>query len=67
MTGGRRFTASCHGSTETVEIDLNEIVSQEVHANRIGEWLRHLFTPDCQPDVMELLRYNRDPWTVNAH
>lgn len=60
--GGFRYVASCHGSTEGIvltEDDFRRSYDGSKAFERLAAWLRGLFTADCNPDVMELLRYNR--------
>jgi len=59
-----RFVAQCHGSTETLVLNEEIALSGDPYAweRAVRVWRAGLFMADCQPDVMELLRANRNPW-----
>jgi hypothetical protein len=58
------FRARCHGGTEMVAIDARDVRAALVPADipKLVTWARRLFPADGNPDVRELLRYNREPW-----
>jgi hypothetical protein len=56
------ITARCHGSTETVEIEDKIALDLDEYAwaRRLVDWRRKLFALDLIPDVLELIRMNRE-------
>lgn len=54
------LTARCHGSTETLTLDVGVLrFDPDGLLGRIYAWMRDLFRLDAFPDMMELLAYNR--------
>lgn len=60
------MVAKCHGSTDRGRIStiLLEVSREDRIMTVVGEWLDGLFAADTLPDVMELIRYNNDPWVL---
>ena len=56
------LVARCHGSTERHVIDELALQSHRPESvfKPIHVWMKNLFAADCNPDVRELLRYNRE-------
>lgn len=59
--------ARCHGSTETFEFEPDALATSDISPyGRLYKWLRNLFAADLIPDVVELVRSNREPFGVAA-
>lgn len=58
IVGGITLTARCHGSTERRTLDVFTMHPQDA-LKPVVPWLKNLFAADCNPDVRELLLYNR--------
>ena len=66
---GYVLTARCHGSKESATIVVVDEFSFEPEQNVLGkvvDWLHGLFKADMQPDVLELIRYNANPWHLET-
>lgn len=73
---GGELHAFCHGSHEFVAVDVADVVGRSLSSsaavNRLIEviepWLGNLFAVDAlvaaNPDVRELIRYNKKPWRL---
>jgi hypothetical protein len=61
LTGEIIMTARCHGAVERFAFTLSSLRGPD-YAKPLTPfvaWVDNLFAADCNPDVMELLRYNR--------
>lgn len=62
-----RITIECHGAEAhyllTPEM-IEDMADGEGGYRKIGEWLENLFTNRATPDVMELIQYNKAPWSI---
>jgi hypothetical protein len=54
------ITAKCHGATAEFRFDPSKMSGMP--RDSFATWAENLFAADCNPDVMELLRYNRAGW-----
>lgn len=55
------LTARCHGTVERYSISGVSLLARDPEKTfaPVVAWFKNLFAADCNPDVMELLRYNR--------